>query len=138
GPRAAPRLALPPHTNAPPAPTTTSHVNATAVNRNTNRIAASPAIIPAKAPFALAPRSSVPNKNRPSKLPNGIDATVSPASSNGPHFTNPNAINTVPQISVIPRESRRNFSGSADLPRSREKSRTLNPANEFSDPLASD
>ena len=59
---------LPPRTSRI-VPIITYHVNATGVNRNTQRIATSPANMPTSAPRALAPRSSVPSKNRPSKLP---------------------------------------------------------------------
>src|SRR5260370_14552178 len=133
------RLTIQPTTNVTIAPIITYHVNATFVNRNTHKMAANPTIIPANAPRAFAARSSVPSKKRPSKLPNGSDATVNPASRrSGPHFTRPKPIRTIPQKSVMPRESRRNWAGSALRPRSLEKSRTLEAARELSDPLALD
>ena len=72
------------------------------------------------------------------KLPNGIEATVSPASSSGPHFISPKMISTPPHTSVIPRESRRNRFGSVSCPRNLAKSITLEAASEFSEPLAFD
>src|SRR5712692_74117 len=132
------RLTPAPTTNVITAPIITYHVNATLVNRNTNKIDANPANIPASAPRAFAPRSRVPSKNSPSKLPNGSDATVSPASNSGPHRTNPNPINTNPHTSVMRREIRKKPAASVAFPHNREKSSTLDAASEFSAPLALD
>jgi hypothetical protein len=90
------------------------------------------------APVAFARRSIVPSKNIPNKLPKGNDATVNPVSSNDPHGRNPNAINTAPQTSVILRESCKNFAGSLRCPAASGKSRMLEAASEFSEPLAFD
>src|SRR5450631_3900284 len=132
------RLTTVPTTNVTQDPIITYQVNATSVNRKTNKIVANPKNIPITAPKAFARRSRVPNKNKPNKLPSGKAATVNPASNNGPHFTNPNPIKTKPQKSVICRERRKKSAGSAPRPASREKSKMLEAAKEFKDPLAFD
>ena len=63
---------------------------------------------------------------------------MSPVSSNGPHFTSPNAMSTRPQTSVMPRDKRKNWRASVLCPRSFAKSSTLEAANELSEPLALD
>ena len=60
-----------------------------------------------------------PNRKSPSRLPNVIEAIVSPASSNGPQRTVPSAVSTAPQTSVMRRDSRRTWLSSAALPRRR-------------------
>ncbi|MGA2431304.1 MAG: hypothetical protein ABSH13_22600, partial [Candidatus Acidiferrum sp.] len=95
------RLTTVPTANVTQDPIITYQVNATVVNRSTHKIVANPKNMPVTAPNAFARRSNVPNKNNPSKLPSGSAATVNPASSKGPHLTNPNPINTNPQTSVI-------------------------------------
>src|SRR5208337_1893735 len=132
------RLTTAPTANVMHAPISTYHVNAIFVNRNTSSTVTSPANIPASDPLEFARASKVPSKNNPSELPNGREATVNPASSTGPHFTNPRTINTAPHTSVILRENFKKLPGSAECPRSAAKSMTLEAASEFSEPLALD
>src|SRR5260370_10463751 len=129
------RLIIDPIENVTLAPIITYHVTDTVVNRETQRIADSPANMAMSAPRAFAPRSSVPRRNRPSKLPNGSGAIVSPVSSSGPHFFRPNAINTRPHARVLRPESFKKLAELADVPRRREKPRTLEAASELSEPL---
>src|SRR5438034_724024 len=89
------------------APTIQYQVYATLVNWNRHKIVGSPTSIPARAPRALAPRSNVPSRKRPRRLPKGRDATINPVSSSGPHFTKPKPISTRPHRRVKPRERRR-------------------------------
>src|SRR5205807_4856438 len=114
------------------------HGYAIEVNRQKEKIAASPQNMPMVAPTPVARLSNVPNRKRPSRLPNGNETTVSPASSSGPHETRLNPINTAPQTSVMRRDKRRNCSGLVCRPLSREKSRTVLAASEFSEPLTFD
>src|SRR5258708_17609737 len=95
---------------------------------------ANPANMPRRAPNAFALRSRVPSRNSPSKLPNGSETTVKPVSSSGPHFFRPKAIKTKPQARVMRRDSFKKLLESSDFPHSREKSRTLEAASEFSEP----
>src|SRR6266849_800265 len=132
------RLTNPPTANVTQAPMRTYHVNATDVKRKTHKMAARPANIPIRAPRAPARGSRVPSRKRPSRLPKGSEATVSPVSSSGPHFTRPKPMSTRPQRRVMRRERRRNRAGSGLRPRKREKSRTLEAASEFNEPLALD
>src|SRR5216684_2215067 len=99
---------------------------------------ANPPNMPMRAPSELALRSRVPSRKSPSKLPKGSETTVKPASRSGPHFFKPKATNTKPQARVMRRDSFKKFLESSDLPHSREKSRTLEAASEFSEPLALD
>src|SRR2546429_6651374 len=62
--------------NVTHAPIRKYHVYATFVNCNMLKTAASPANIPTSAPRAFTPRSKVPSRNKPSKLPKGSEATV--------------------------------------------------------------
>src|SRR6202158_5414590 len=94
--------------------------------------------MPMRAPSAFALRSSVPRRKSPSKLPKGSETTVKPVSSSGPHFFKPKAIKTKPQARVMRRDSFKKLLESGDFPHSREKSRTLEAAREFSEPLALD
>src|SRR5271165_3955690 len=138
-----PRLTAAPTKKVVSEPIITYQVKAMVVKRKTHRIVASPAIMPASAPFAWARRSMVPSKNNPSRLPSGNAATVNPVSSSGPHFMNPKASSTPPQSRVASRDARRRLAelsapvAAGDPPR-REKSRTLEAASEFSEPLALD
>src|SRR2546429_3494912 len=124
--------------NVTHAPIRKYHVYATFVNCNMLKTAASPANIPTSAPRAFAPRSKVPSRNKPSKLPKGSEATVSPASSRGPHLTNPKPISTKPHTRVMPRDTRKNRRVSMLRPQTFAKSSTLEAASEFSEPLALD
>src|SRR5579862_7617833 len=130
------RLTAAPTKNVPHDPIKTYQVYATLVVLHTVTVAASPKNIPVSAPTVFARLSSVPSRNNPSKLPNGNDATVSPVSSTRSQRTNPNAISTSPHASVIRRDIARNFLASCCFPAAVEKSRMLEAASEFSDPLA--
>src|SRR5205823_2287092 len=132
------RLTTEPTRKVTLAPIRKYHVKATLVNHHTDKMTASPANMPASAPRELAARSRVPKRNRPSKLPKGKDTTVKPASRSWFHRTNPKAISTNPQNSVMRRDKRKNVAGSVDFPHSREKSMTLEAAKELSDPAALD
>src|SRR6267378_1181013 len=130
------RLIIDPIAKVTLAPIMKYHVKATLVNWKTHRMVASPANMPMRAPRALALRSSVPNRKSPSKLPKGSEITVKPASRSGPHFIRPKAIKTNPQARVMRRDNFKKLLESSDFPHSREKSRTLEAAREFSEPLA--
>src|SRR5712671_4581727 len=132
------RLIIDPIAKVTLAPIMKYHVKATLVNWKTHRIVASPANMPMRAPRAFALRSRVPNRKSPSKLPEGNEITVKPASRSGPHFIRPKAIKTNPQVRVMRRDNFKKLLESSDFPHSREKSRTLEAAREFSEPLALD
>src|SRR5437660_300000 len=123
--------------NVTHAPIRKYHVYATFVNCNMLKTAASPANIPTSAPRAFTPWSKVPSRNKPSKLPKGSEATVSPVSSSGPHLTNPKPISTKPHTKVMPRDTRKNLHVSMLRPQSFAKSSTLEAASEFREPLNS-
>src|SRR5208282_1624194 len=132
------RLTVAPTAKVTKLPISTYHVYAIGVNCQIQRTVARPANIPMNAPVGADLRSSVPRRKRPRRLPKGSEATVSPVSRSGPHFTKPKHIRMRPQTSVIRRERRRNFTESVERPHNLEKSRTLLAARELREPLAFD
>src|SRR5215472_4184049 len=130
-------------TNAPSAkvthdPIITYQVNATCVKPKTSRTQIRPPNIPTSEPSAFARGSNVPSKNRPSRLPKGSAATVSPASRRWPQGSNPKPISTAPHTRVMRRERCRNVEVSLLSSRKPAKSTTLDAASELSEPLALD
>src|SRR5215467_2197710 len=120
-------------------PIQTHHVYATQLNFHTATIADNPQNIPVRAPAVFARLSKVPSKNNPSRQPKGKEATVKPSSRTLSQRmnTNPSAISTAPHASVIQRERESSVFASC-RPAATEKSRMLEAAREFKEPLALD
>src|SRR5450432_337015 len=106
------RLTMAPTRKVMQAPINTNQVKATLVYRKTRRTEANPAIIPLREPFEFERESKVPRRKSPKRLPNGREATVSPASSKGPHLTSPKNTSAAPHASVTRRDNFRSWAGS--------------------------